>query len=271
MGINTIKVVGTGHIFEKSVREVAAAIVEEKPQIVAVELDVARFTALEEGGWRLDAPERDVSIVSLLKAAGGGGSFPVLLQGFLALIQKELGKEFGIKPGSDMVAAIQSARVAGCRVALIDRDIDITLNHLLSIPFKEKLRLFSRGNEDLGAMGSVLGANAESLLEEKNIDLVMKTLKADLPTLYSALVDERDRYMAAALLALAEKYPGAKIVAVVGAGHRAGLEAYLRNPATVNSSGLTDRRRVSVFGVLILLMPVIAMYIFMKIKFRIRK
>jgi len=267
-----IKVVGTGHIFEKSVREVAAAIVEETPQIVAVELDVARFNALEDGGWRLDAPERDVGIVSLLKTAvGGGGSFPVLLQGVLALIQKELGKEFGITPGSDMVAAIQSARAAGCRVALIDRDIDITLNHLLSIPFKEKLRLFSHSKDGVGALGSALGANAESLLEEKNIEAIMQSLRNDLPTLYSALVDERDRYMASALLVLVGKYPDAKIVAVVGAGHRAGLEAYLRNPAAVSSSGLSDRRRVSVFGVLILLVPVIAMYIFMKIKFRIRK
>lgn len=267
-----IKVVGTGHIFEKSVREVQAAIIEEKPQIVAVELDVARFNALEDGGWRLDAPERDVSVVSLLKTTvGGGGSFPVLLQGFLALIQKELGKEFGIKPGSDMVAAIQSARAAGCRVALIDRDIDITLNHLLSIPFKEKLRLFKHSKEDVGALGSVLGANAESLLEEKNIDAIMLSLRKDLPTLYSALVDERDRYMASALLALVAKYPDARIVAVVGAGHRTGLEAYLKDPARIDSAGLTDRRRVSIFSVLILLVPVIAMYIFMKIKFRIRK
>ncbi len=266
-----IKVVGTGHIFEKSVRAVTSAIEEEKPQIVAIELDAARFRALEESGWRLDAPDRDVGFRSLLKAAGGGGSFPVLLQGVLALIQKELGKEFGISPGSDMVAAIRSAQAAGCRIALIDRDIDITLNHILAIPLKEKLRLFTSGKGEGVALGAALGNGVEGLLEEKNIAAVMEALKADLPTLYSALVDERDRYMASALLSLAEKYPDAKIVAVVGAGHAAGLASYLSGPEKIGRVGLTSRKRVSPLSILILLVPAAAVYIFMKIKFRIRK
>jgi len=182
-----------------------------------------------------------------------------------------LGKEFGITPGSDMVAAIQSARAAGCRIALVDRDIDITLNHILSIPFKEKLRLFKSGKDDGAALGAAFVGGVEGLLEEKNIEIVMKTLKADLPGLYSALVDERDRYMAIALLALTEKYPEAKIVAVVGAGHVAGMVSYLNSPAKIDRSGLSERRRVSVFGILMLLVPAVAAYIFMKIKFRIRK
>ena len=39
----TVYIVGTGHVFRKSVNEVRAAIKEVKPDVVAVELDLPRF------------------------------------------------------------------------------------------------------------------------------------------------------------------------------------------------------------------------------------
>ena len=44
---STMVLVGTGHVLEKSVREVEAVIDRERPDIVAVELDEARYRALK--------------------------------------------------------------------------------------------------------------------------------------------------------------------------------------------------------------------------------
>ncbi|MBN2014208.1 MAG: TraB/GumN family protein [Candidatus Altiarchaeota archaeon] len=270
MGINMIRLIGTGHIFEKSVQAVEKSVDGEKPDIVAIELDGKRFAALEARGWRLDLPE-ETSIVSLLKDAVRGGSLPVLLEGFLAMIQRDLGRQFGVHAGSDMLAAIHSARKIGCKIALIDRDINITLNHVLSIPLKEKLRLFSRGGKEMEMLGSLLGTNIEDILEEKNIEKILHELRQTLPMLYSALVDERDMYMAQALLKLMGCFPEANIVAVVGAGHLKGIDHYLRNPEGIKMEKLSELRPVSKIQLLPLLISLIFVYIFMKIKFRFRR
>jgi len=44
---NNIILVGTGHILEKSVKEVEAVIDREEPDVVAVELCEGRFRALK--------------------------------------------------------------------------------------------------------------------------------------------------------------------------------------------------------------------------------
>jgi len=266
-----IKIVGTGHILEKSVRDVEKFVDEEKPDIIALELDTKRFRALEESGWRLDFSEEDITFRALLREMLGGGSLLVLLGKFLALIQRDLGSKFGVHPGSEMVAAIQSARDSGKKIALIDRDIEITLNHVLSMPLKEKIKLFTRSSYDLELVGNLLGTNIDGILREENIEKIMIELKNNLPVLYSALVDERDRYMAYMLLKLQEKHPGENIMAIVGAGHRKGIEDYLKK-GFVDIEKLTELRPVSRLHLILLLFTIIFTYILMKIEFiRIRK
>ncbi|MUV89966.1 hypothetical protein GJ629_08725 [Halapricum sp. CBA1109] len=63
-----------------------------------------------------------------------------------------------------------------------------------------------------------------------------------------ALIDERDAYIAYRLVALREA--GYDVVAVVGAGHRAGIQAYLDDPGTLPpQSSLTGRISGSRFSV----------------------
>ena len=267
-----IKIVGTGHILERSVRDVERFIEEERPDIIALELDTKRFKALEKSGWRLGFSEDDINFRALLREMVGGGSLPVLLERFLALIQRDLGRKFGVHPGSEMVAAIQSARASGRRIALIDRDIEITLNHIMSIPIKEKIRLFTRSSRDLRLVGDLLGTNIDGILREENIEKIMIELKKSLPALYSALVDERDRYMAHMLLRLQEKYPGESIMAIVGAGHEKGIKRYLKKTDFADMEKLTELRPVSKIHLIPLLFAIIFTYILMKLEFiRIRK
>ncbi len=267
-----IKIVGTGHILKRSVRDVERFVKEEKPDIIALELDAKRFEALEKRGWRLDFSEEDINFRALLREMVRGGSLPVLLERFLALIQRDLGRKFGVHPGSEMVAAIQSARTSGARIALIDRDIDITLNHILSVPIKEKIKLFTRSGRDLGLVGNLLGTNIDGILREENIEKIMTELKKSLPALYSALVDERDRYMAYMLLRLQEKHPREDIMAIVGAGHEKGIKRYLNKTDFADMKKLTELHPVSKIHLILLLFTIIFTYILMKLEFiRIRK
>ena len=51
----------------------------------------------------------------------------MLAQTFLSSIQRKLGKEYGVEPGSEMIAAMQEAEKYNLPVALVDRDITVTL------------------------------------------------------------------------------------------------------------------------------------------------
>ncbi|MEE9609898.1 MAG: TraB domain-containing protein, partial [Desulfatiglandales bacterium] len=93
-----VEVIGTAHISKESADEVRQAILEKKPEVVAVELCQARYQALVE--------ERDVPIFDLLK---NKESFMVIANVFLSFIQRRLGEEVGTKPGSEMIAAISAA------------------------------------------------------------------------------------------------------------------------------------------------------------------
>ncbi len=127
--------IGTAHVSKKSVADVESAIVKHKPDIVAVELDAKRYSAItKKHRWEK---------MSILEVVKTGKGFLLLAQTFLAMIQRKLGKEFGVEPGAEMVAAIKTARKHKLKVALVDRDITVTFKRAWRLmSFREKLRLF---------------------------------------------------------------------------------------------------------------------------------
>jgi pheromone shutdown protein TraB len=63
--------------------------------------------------------------------------------------------------------------------------------------------------------------------EEKVVDELIAYMKKSAPTVYEILVAERDVHMAKALRQLAARYDN--IVAVVGIGHKRGIEQQLES------------------------------------------
>ena len=248
----SIKIIGTGHIFQKSVDEVKQVIEEEKPDIVAIELDKQRYEALESANWDLNSGGEELT--------WRGGSFPVLFRKFLGMIQKELGRKLGISAGSDMKAAVFSAREINATLALIDRNIELTMNHLLAAPFREKINLLLLSPE-IDIM------NIESIIEDKNLDKVMSELKNKVPGVYSALVDERDQYMAYMLAQLKHQNPESNIVAVVGAGHKRGIAKYLQVLYEIDMQKIMKPKKTSSLQIIPLIFVVFIAYILMKIWF----
>ncbi len=308
----SVRVVGTAHVSEASVHEVEDAIAEEHPDIVAVELDENRYRQLKG-----ETPE-DLDASDLLK---GNTVYQFLAYWMLSYVQARLGDRFDIEPGADMKAAIETAEGHGIDVALVDRDIQVTIQRFWSrLSFLEKFKLigslavgvgnpreigfgvgigialvvsilagavagpfiipgdvgpdFLMGIIDTllvaGAGGVVLGTilvvllerlvpdddelqefDIERMTDTDVVSAMMEEFRRFSPGGAEALIDERDAYIAHQLVALRDQ--GRDIVAIVGAGHREGIEQFLESPSLLPAmdtlSGRTGSRRISLYKV----------------------
>jgi pheromone shutdown-related protein TraB len=212
--------VGTAHVSPASVKEVEETIAEHEPDIVAVELDEKRYEVLKNQKKWEDTPVTDM--------IRGGRAFFFLAQVFLSSIQRRLGKEFGAEPGSEMLAAINSAESKKIKVELVDRDIAITLRKAWrTMGLREKLRLFWEFNKAMvGFNDEEEELDLEEIMQEDVITMMVEELSKIAPSVTKILIFERDAFIAKKLFGLTKK---GKVVAVVGAGHLKGIQKNLAN------------------------------------------
>ncbi|MFW6448292.1 MAG: TraB/GumN family protein [Halobacteriota archaeon] len=244
-GAGTITVVGTAHVSRHSVDEVRETIADREPDVVAVELDAGRYRQLKG-----ETPE-DLDPADLLK---GGTVAQLLAYWMLSYLQARLGERFDVKPGADMRAAIEEAEARALPVALVDRDIQVTIQRLWArMRLREKVRLVGSLILGVAGLGRSASAGLEALEDDgslTDIDVVtalLEEFRRFSPGGAEALIDERDAYIAHQLLAL--KRQGQDVVAVVGKGHEAGIEGYLADPSSLPEvASLTGvpRRRFSI-------------------------
>ena len=148
----SVTVVGTAHISSASVDEVEATIDRERPDVVAVELDEGRYRQLQG-----ETPE-DLDASDLLR---GNTVFQFLAYWMLSYVQTKMGERFDVTPGADMMAAVETAEGLDLDVALVDRDIQTTIQRFWArMSLTEKLRMIGGlafGVGDSRAAGLVLG------------------------------------------------------------------------------------------------------------------
>ncbi len=213
-----IILVGTAHISRASVELVEKTIAEEKPNIIAVELDESRLRQLIEG-----QQYEKMNMGELIQKGQAG---LLLLNLFLANMQKRLGENVGVKPGEEMLIAVKAAQLSKTPILLADRDLKITFQRALaSISLFEKLKL--GGSIFAGFFEEQKPFDAAQIEKMKDQDLIshlLEELSKQYPKLKHTLVDERDAYLAHKIMLS----PGKKTVAVVGAGHLQGIEAHIR-------------------------------------------
>lgn len=217
-----VTILGTAHVSEKSVQEVIRAIEESRPDIVAVELCPARYRALTG-----QEEEQEIKISELLS---GGKLYYLLVQWFLAYIQKKIGSEMGVKPGSEMLAAIETSQKVGARVALVDRDVGITIQRFWSaMGIADKARLiFSLIPAAIGWGDEEI--DIDNITQEDVVSQMISEFRKVSPTAANVLVDERDAYIARNLHQLSMQ---GKVLAVVGAGHKEGITRHLAHPEAI--------------------------------------
>ncbi|WP_455448382.1 TraB/GumN family protein [Natrinema thermotolerans] len=149
----SVQVLGTAHVSQASVDEVRDTVERERPDVVAVELDEGRYNQMQGG-----TPD-DVEAEDLLS---GNTVFQFLAYWMLSYVQSRLGDQFDIEPGADMRAAIEAAEEHGSGVALVDRDIQVTIQRFWSrLTFTEKLKMvggLALGITDPRTLGLTFGA-----------------------------------------------------------------------------------------------------------------
>lgn len=216
---DNIVLVGTAHISKDSVDEVKQVIDEFKPDIVAVELCQRRYDAITKKEQWENTP-----VTHLIKS---NNAYLLLAQTFLGSIQRKLGKEYGVEPGSEMIAAMNIAKRNNLQVALVDRDISITLKRAWRrMGLREKFRLIW---EFLKAIVGVEDEEIEEfdlrrLMDQDVISSLMEEFGEIAPSVSDVLIHERDRYIAKKIFDESKK---GRVVAVVGAGHLQGIKKHL--------------------------------------------
>ena len=224
MEFENLKIIGTSHIAKESVGEIRDAVSSWKPDIVAVELDLQRASAL------MTEEKSKVSLTMILKIGVKGYVFAKIGQ----FVQQKLGKFVGVSPGSEMKTALELARKEKLEVAFIDQPIQITLKKFSKyLTWKEKFRfvydilkglLFPK--KQIKAFGFEK-FDLSKVPEKEVINKMMKMMKKTYPNVYRALVSDRNKYMVKNIVKLLRKNPGKKILVVVGAGHQEGMEELL--------------------------------------------
>jgi pheromone shutdown protein TraB len=317
-GEGSVTVVGTAHVSQDSVDEVEETIERERPDVVAVELDENRYKRMQG-----ETPD-DIDAGDLIK---GKTVYQFIAYWLLSYIQTRLGEKFDAEPGADMKMAVDTAERLGIGVALVDRDIQLTIQRFWKrMRLREKLKMAGSMAVILGPPLSVglgigmvaglmvavigqafggpffvpatLGASVslpvlgslssiivpvldtlalagvatvvvglpmallltrlagdvdgeeeldmDNLTDADVVTAMIEEFRHFSPGGAQALIDERDAFIAHRLVALREA--GYDVVAVVGAGHREGIENYLANPETLPPAeslvGLPDSGRI---------------------------
>ena len=216
MRYKNLNIIGTSHIARQSIDSVKNTIIDERPDIIALELDKNRLYGF------MHNQKRRLSIKDIPKIGFKG----FLFSWIGSIIQKKIGDYVGVAPGSEMKTAVRLAKKQKARIALIDQNIETTLRRFSrALTWKEKLNLFADFFK-----GAVLRKNELEDIGMKKIDLtrvpskeivrkLIKKMRQRYPNICRVLIDERNKIMAKNLALLMNENPEKNILAVVGAGH----------------------------------------------------
>jgi pheromone shutdown-related protein TraB len=213
-----VHIVGTSHISKDSVNKIKETIDRINPGIVAVELDKQRLYALQNNINR--SPR-----LSDIPKIGLQGFLFALIGGY---IQKKLGNIVGIKPGSDMLTAVTYGTEKQAEIALIDRNIQITMKRFSKyFSWKDKWNMLVDVFKGFFSKEYRLEFDLEKVPSDKIIEKLMGIMEKRYTGIYQVLVHERNIYMSEKIYELLQKNPEKDIVVVVGAGHKKGMIKHL--------------------------------------------
>ncbi|MEA2037698.1 MAG: TraB/GumN family protein [Nanoarchaeota archaeon] len=210
MRYKNLTIIGTSHIAKQSLDEVKTAIEEEKPSLIALELDKRRLYSLMAG-----------------KNAKKGlpNIFKIGVKGFLfsligAWAEKKLGEYVGVAPGSEMKQAVRLAKKNKIELALIDQDIEITLKRLSkTLSWREKWNFLVDVFRAVVLKEKEVEFDLTQVPEEKIIRKLVGKVKKRYPNIYKVLIVERNDIMARRLINIIKERPDDKVLAIMGAGH----------------------------------------------------
>jgi pheromone shutdown protein TraB len=197
-----ITLIGVGHVFDIS-KSLENAIIERNPSVVCIELDPARYQALFSKGG-----DREVPIVYKM----------------LARFQDKIAKKYGTQVGSEMVTAVETAKMLNAKVAFIDMDASrIVVDFWKTMTLKERMKFIFA----LITSVFIRKKRIEKELKrfEENEGYYLESFGKEFPAAKRVLIDDRNLYMAETIKKISQEHEN--IVAVVGDGHVEGIRSLL--------------------------------------------
>ena len=208
-----IILLGTAHVSKESVRLAVDVIETEKPDTVCVELCESRYQSIrQKDKWQ------DTDIVKVIKEKK---TFLLLSNLLLVSFQKRIADKLDVKPGEEMIKAMEIGEALGAEIHLADRNIRITLlKTWRAMGLWSKVKLLFQLVLSIGKIDEINEEDIEKMKQEDVLHTLLSDVGKSLPILKDILIDERDQYLAQKI----RTAPGNKIVAVVGAGHVPGIK-----------------------------------------------
>tara|TARA_Y100000310_G_scaffold342247_1_gene444629 strand:- start:38171 stop:38860 length:690 start_codon:yes stop_codon:yes gene_type:complete len=221
MKYRNLTIIGTSHIAKQSLDDVEKAIVDGKPDIVALELDRRRLYSL------FNKPNK-IRIYDIKRVGIKGFIFSLIG----AWVEKKLGKLVGVAPGSEMKKAVKLAKKNGIKIALIDQDIEITLKRFSkALTWKEKWNFVMDILKAIFIRKNVIEFDLTKVPSKKVIKKLVSQVKKRYPNVYNVLIVERNNVMAENLRKIMEMHPEKKVLAIIGAGHEEDILGLIKNPS----------------------------------------
>ena len=218
---STVTLLGTAHISKASADKVKELLNSGNFDSVAVELCYSRHRSIVD-------PDA-LAKMDLFQVIKEGKATMVAASLALGAFQQRMAEKLKIKPGAEMRVAIEVADNLQMPVLLIDREIGTTLKRVY-----RRVNFWQRMNLVAGLMISVVSrheVSAEEIERLKEGDILESTFTQfaeEARELYTPLVDERDKFMAARIKQEMRKGKFSNMLAVVGAGHLKGITHYLK-------------------------------------------
>ena len=226
-GGREVILVGTAHVSRESAELVRRVIEAERPDVVCVELDGQRHAAL--------AQRRSFESLDLRQVIRSRQLAALVANLLLASWQRRMGGALGVMPGSEMLEAMRTAEALGIPTRLCDRDVRITLRRAwASLSLWRKSELLTTLLVSAFETPKLDEAELRRLRDQDVLSQLMAELAEAMPGLTRVLIDERDAYLAQRI----REAPGRRVVAVVGAGHVAGMQRALTQAGEIDLTGL---------------------------------
>ncbi|MCC5802420.1 TraB/GumN family protein [Rossellomorea vietnamensis] len=215
--------IGTAHVSRQSAEQVKKVIEAERPDTVCVELDEPRYQSIVEGDkWR------DTDIFQVIKDKK---ATLLLMNLAIGSFQRRMAKQFGIKPGQEMIQGIESAKELNADLVLADRNIQVTFSRIWnSVGFSGKAKLLTQIIYSIFSTDTITEEELEKIKSQDMLDSMLNEFTQVFPKLKTPLIDERDQYLAQKI----KEAPGKKIVAVLGAAHVPGITQEIHNEHNLN-------------------------------------
>ena len=163
-----------------------------------------------------------------------------------------MGLNEGQEPGAELLAAVETAKAASIEVALVDRDIQVTMKRAWKkMKWRERFRLLFSLFGDEEELDEDVDLE-EMLADSDLLSSMMDELKEFSPGAGEVLIDERDRYIAAKIM---KSKTDGKMLVVVGAGHLKGIARTLDEYVPLNEVEMTELSTVPKRGIVGKVLP----------------